>query len=45
MTDCLLRTLHAWEKTFGEITKTVPDHKDDVLEALMMNMKQQSSPD
>jgi hypothetical protein len=44
MTDGLVRTLAAWERTFGEIKRTVPDHKDEVLDDLMKKLREQIHP-
>ena len=44
LTDALVRTLSAWERTFGEIKKTTPDLKDEIIDDLMKKLREQISP-
>jgi hypothetical protein len=39
MIDGLTRTLAAWERAFGEIKKTSPDHNDEAFDVLMKAMR------
>lgn len=43
LTDALVRTLAAWERTFGEIKKTTPDLKDEIIDDLMKKLREQVS--
>jgi Protein of unknown function (DUF3467) len=44
LTDGLVRILAAWERAFGEIKKTTPDHNDKILDEFMQKMRAQVSP-
>jgi Protein of unknown function (DUF3467) len=39
LTDGLVRMLASWERTFGEIKKTTPDHNDKIFDDLMQKMR------